>query len=49
MQVKYSILNYDFYNFDKTSFIMGIIRPRIVVTRSNRVRKPKAIQPRNQE
>ena len=43
MRAKYSILDSNFYNFDKTSFIMGIIRPGIVVTRSDRVGKPKAI------
>ena len=39
----------DFYNFDKTGFIMGIIRPGIVVTRSDQVGKLKAIQPSNRE
>ena len=49
MRAKYSILNCDFYNFDETGFIMGIIRPGMVVTRSDRVGKPKAIQPGNRE
>jgi len=43
IRAKYSITDTDFYNFNETGFIMGIIRPGIVVTRSNRVGKPKAI------
>ena len=43
MRAKYGIQDCDFYNFDETGFIIGIIRPRIVVTRSDRVGKPKAI------
>jgi len=32
IKVKYSILNDDIYNFDETSFIIGIIIATIVVT-----------------
>ncbi|EDO03994.1 hypothetical protein SS1G_06476 [Sclerotinia sclerotiorum 1980 UF-70] len=32
MQAKYSILDYDFYNFDETGFMMGIIYPEMVAT-----------------
>ena len=43
IRAKYGITDTDFYNFDKTGFIIGIIRPGMVVTRSDRVGKPKAI------
>ena len=49
MRAKYGILDCDFYNFDETGFMMGMIRPGMVVTRSDRVGKPKAIQPGNRE
>jgi hypothetical protein len=49
MRTKYGIQECDFYNFDETGFIMGTIRPGMVVTRSDRVSKPKAIQPGNRE
>ena len=32
IKVKYGILNDDIYNFDETSFIIGIIIATIVVT-----------------
>jgi hypothetical protein len=35
IRAKYKVLDYDFYNFDKTGFIIGVICPRIVVTCSN--------------
>ena len=31
IKVKYRVLNYDFYNFDKTRFIIGIICTIIVI------------------
>lgn len=49
MRLKYGIQDCDFYNFDETGFAMGIIRAQMVVTRSDRVAKPKAIQPGNRE
>ena len=49
MLAKYGITDTDFYNFDETGFIMGMIRPGMVVTRSDRVGKLKAIQPSNRE
>jgi hypothetical protein len=49
MCAKYGIQDCDFYNFDETGFLMGMIRPGMVVTRSDRVGKPKAIQPGNRE
>jgi hypothetical protein len=32
MRTKYNIVNSDFYNFDKTSFAMGIIQAILVIT-----------------
>jgi len=36
---KYSILEKDFYNFNKTSFIIGIILATIVIISLDRYRK----------
>jgi hypothetical protein len=36
MQAKYSIIDSDFYNFDETGFLIGLITPRMVVTRADR-------------
>ncbi|EAQ88884.1 hypothetical protein CHGG_05503 [Chaetomium globosum CBS 148.51] len=49
MRAKYGILDCDFYNFDETGFMMDMIRPGMVVTRSDRVGKLKAIQPGHRE
>jgi len=49
MRTKYGILNCDFYNFDETGFMMGIICPGIVVTYADRCGRGKAIQPGNRE
>ena len=49
MRAKYGIQDCDLYNFDETGFAMGIVRAQMVVTRSDRVGKPKAIQPGNRE
>ena len=35
MRAKYSIVDSDFYNFNETSFIIGLIIPGIVITRTN--------------
>ncbi|KAK1837486.1 transposase [Colletotrichum chrysophilum] len=43
MRSKYGIQDYDFYNFDKTGFMIGMIRPGIVVTRSDYISKLKSI------
>ncbi|KAK1837451.1 fot5 transposase [Colletotrichum chrysophilum] len=43
MRSKYGSQDCDFYNFDETGFIIGIIRPGMVVTRSHYVSKPKNI------
>lgn len=49
MRAKYGVLDCDFYNFDETGFIMGVISPAMVITRANRCGKGKAIQPGNRE
>ncbi|KAJ8070704.1 hypothetical protein OCU04_001075 [Sclerotinia nivalis] len=49
MRAKYGILDCDFYNFDETGFIMGIICPGMVVTSAERNGRSKAIQPGNRE
>ena len=49
MRAKYGITDGDFYNFDETGFMMGMICPSMVVTRSDRRGKSKAIQPGNRE
>ena len=38
---KYGILDEDTYNFDETSFMIGQIQPRIVVTATERHNQPK--------
>jgi hypothetical protein len=43
MQAKYEIVDSDFYNFDETGFIMGIITLAIVVTRTDRRGRGKAV------
>ncbi|CVL09140.1 related to transposase [Fusarium mangiferae] len=49
MRAKYGVQDSNFYNFDETGFMMGMIGSRMVVTRSDRVNKPKAVQPGNRE
>ncbi|APA07191.1 hypothetical protein SS1G_04084 [Sclerotinia sclerotiorum 1980 UF-70] len=49
MQAKYGIQDCDFYNFDETGFMMGIICPGMVVTSSERNGRNKAIQSGNRE
>lgn len=43
IRAKYSVPDCDLYNFDKIGFMMGQIKPGIVV-RSDRTEKPKATQ-----
>jgi hypothetical protein len=47
MRAKYGILDYDFYNFDETGFMIGVICPGIFVTRTDRRDRGKAVQPGN--
>ena len=49
MRAKYGIVDSDFYNFDETGFIMGIITPAMVVTRADRRGRGKVVQPGNRE
>ena len=42
--MKYSILNRDFYNFNKTSFIIGIIYIAMIITNSEKYNRNKSIQ-----
>jgi transcriptional regulator with XRE-family HTH domain len=49
MRAKYGVLDCDFYNFDETGFMIGIICPVIVVTRADRRSRGKAVQPGNRE
>ena len=43
MRAKYGIQDCDFYNFDETGFIMGVISPAMVVTCSDRRGRGKAV------
>ena len=49
MRAKYSVVDADFYNFDETSFMMGVICSGMVITRADRHGKSKAVQPGNRE
>jgi hypothetical protein len=46
---KYGVIDGDFYNFDETGFMMGVICPGMVVTRADRRGRGKAVQPGNME
>ena len=49
MCAKYAIDDADFYNFDETGFMMGVICSSMVVTGANREGRRKILQPGNQE
>jgi hypothetical protein len=49
MRAKYGIQDCDFYNFDETGFMMGVICHSMVITRADRRGKGKAVQPGNRE
>jgi hypothetical protein len=49
MKAKYGILDCDFYNFDETGFMMGVICAAMIVTRADRRGRSKAVQPGNRE
>ena len=49
IKAKYGILDCDFFNFDETGFMMGMICICMVVTRADRRGRSKAIQPGNRE
>ena len=43
MRAKYGVLDCDFYNFDETSFMMGVICPAMVVIHADRRGRGKAV------
>jgi hypothetical protein len=47
IRVKYSVLDCNFYNFDETGFMIGVICSVIVVIRADRRSRSKAVQPGN--
>ena len=49
MYAKYTINDTDFYNFNKTSFIIDVIYSSIVVTSANQKGRRKILQLGNQE
>jgi len=49
MRAKYAIDDADFYNFDETGFMMGVICSSMVVTGTNREGRRKILQPDNRE
>ncbi len=49
MRAKYAIQDEDFYNFDETGFMMGVICSSMVVTRADRRGRGKQLQPGNRE
>jgi hypothetical protein len=49
MRAKYGIQDADFYNFDETGFMMGVICSAMVVTRADRRGRGKQLQPGNRE
>jgi len=48
-KAKYGIQDEDTYNFNKTSFIIGVISTRAVVTAAERRGRPKTVQQGNRE
>ena len=49
MRAKYAIDDTDFYNFNETGFIIGVICSSIVVTGANQKGRRKILQPGNRE
>jgi hypothetical protein len=49
IRTKYRIQDEDFYNFDKTNFIIGVICASIIVTRTDRRGRGKQFQSGNRE
>lgn len=49
MKLKYGVLDCDFYNFDETGFMMGVICSGMVVTCADRRGRSKKVQPGNRE
>jgi hypothetical protein len=49
LNAKYGIRSDDLWNFDETGFLMGMIASGMVVTGSERLGRPKSVQPGNRE
>jgi hypothetical protein len=49
IKAKYNVFDCDFYNFDKTGFMIGVICPTIVVTCADQCGRGKAVQLGNRE
>jgi hypothetical protein len=49
MRTKYGIQDEDFYNFNETGFIIGVICTGMIVTRADRRERSKQLQPDNRE
>ena len=49
IRAKYRVLDYNFYNFDKTRFIIDIICTIMVIICVDQCSRGKAIQPENRE
>ena len=49
MRANYGILDYDFYNFDETGFMMGVTCGSMKLTRTDQRERSKPVQPGNRE
>ncbi|PHH49486.1 hypothetical protein CFIMG_007758RA00001 [Ceratocystis fimbriata CBS 114723] len=49
IEVNYGVLDVDFYNFDETGFMMGMISSAMLVASSERRGKAKTVQPGHRE
>ena len=49
MRTKYGIQDEDFYNFDETGFMIGVIYAGMIVTHADRRGRGKQLQPGNRE
>jgi hypothetical protein len=49
MHAKYGIQDGDCYNFDETGFMMDTMGARMVLTRSDRINRPKTVELGNRE
>ena len=49
MKAKYGIVDCDFYNFDETGFMIGMIQSSMIVAHVERKERSKKVQPGNRE
>ena len=49
MRAKYAIQDSDFYNFDETGFMIGVICGNMIVTHADQRGRGKQLQPGNRE